>query len=152
MAKVERAREAVRSPLNLEYFTERAAAGWRLVALEWEREVPGELAGEAQESAKRLEPVPFGLRVADDCQHLEENPAEMQILRFMMELIVQDFSLSRIAAELNRREFRTREGTEWSPLSVFRMFPRVIEVAPQVHSTEDWAARRKYLAHVAWNS
>lgn len=147
MPKFERVREAARSSLQLDYFTERAEAGWKLVALEWEREIPGE----AQEAARRLEPVPFGLRVAEDCMHLEENPLEMQILQVMMELIVRDFTLTRIAAELNRRELRTRDGAEWSTLSVFKMLPRVIEVAPQVHSSEDWAERRKQLSHIAWN-
>jgi len=148
MARFERVREAVQSPVHLDYFTKRAEGGWRLVAMEWEREIPGE----AQESARRLEPVPFGLRVAEDCMHLEEHPLEMQILSVMMELIVRDFTLTRIAAELNRREFRTRDGAEWSALSVFKMLPRVIEVAPQVHSSEDWAERRKQLSHIAWNS
>jgi hypothetical protein len=148
MARFERVREAVQSPLHLDYFTKRAEGGWRLVATEWEREIPGE----EQQAARRLEPVPYGLRVAEDCMHLEEHPLEMQILSVMMELIVRDFTLTRIAAELNRREFRTREGAEWSALSVFRTLPRVIEVAPQVHSSEDWAERRKQLSHIAWNS
>ena len=148
MARFERVREAVKSPLHLEYFTQRAEAGWKLVSLEWEREVPGEV----QERERRLEPVPYGLRVAEDCMHLEENPLEMQVLQVMMELIVRDFTLTRIAAELNLREFRTREGAEWSALSVFRTLPRVIDVAPQVHSSEDWAERRKQLTHIVWNS
>jgi len=147
MPRIERIRETARTPLELGYFTERAAAGWRLVALEWEREVPGEI-----EPARRLAPVPYGLRVSDDCQHLEENPLEMQVLKMMMEFIVQDFSLSRIASELNRRDLRTRDGALWSQVSVFQMLTRVIEVAPQIHPTEDWAERRKHLAPIAWNS
>jgi len=147
MARFERVREAVQSPLRTEYFTQRAADGWKLVALEWEREIPGEVT----RPNPRLE-VPFGLRVAEDCQHLEENPLEMQILTAMMELIVRDFTISRVAIELNRREFRTREGAEWSALSVFRTLPRMIEVAPQVHSSEDWAERRKQFSRIAWNS
>jgi hypothetical protein len=148
MAKIERIREAARSPLELNYFTERAASGWRLVALEWEREVPGD----APEPTRKLAPVPYGLRVSDDCLHLEENPLEMQTLKMMMEFIVQDFTLSRIATELNRRDLRTREGAQWNQVSVFQMLTRVIEVAPQVHSSEDWAERRRHLAQVAWNS
>jgi recombinase len=147
MPRTERIREAARSPLELGYFTERAAAGWRLIALEWERDVPGEA-----EPARKLAPVPYGMRVSDDCQHLEENPLEMQTLKMMMEFIVQDFTLSRIANELNRRDLRTREGTPWNQVSVFQMLTRVIEVAPQVHSSEDWAERRKHLAQIAWNS
>ena len=148
MARFERVREAVNAPLHLDYFTQRAATGWKLVAMEWERELPGD----EPAPSKRLEPVPYGLRVAEDCLHLEGNPLEMEVLSVMMELIVRDFTLSRIATELNRREFRTREGTEWSALVVFKTLPRVIEVAPQVHSSEAWAERRKQLAHIAWNS
>jgi hypothetical protein len=152
MPRIERIREAARSPLELGYFTERAAAGWRLVALEWERDVASEPSEPQELPARKLAPVPYGLRVSDDCQHLEENPLEMQVLRMMMEFIVQDFTLSRIAAELNRRDLRTRDGAPWSQVSVFQMLTRVIEVAPQIHLSEDWAERRKHLASVSWNS
>jgi hypothetical protein len=148
MPRTERIREAARSPLELGYFTERAAAGWRLVALEWERDLPGE----PSEPARKFAPVPYGLRVSDDCQHLEENPLEMQVLKMMMEFIVQDYTLSRIAMELNRRDLRTRDGAPWTQVSVFQMLTRVIEVAPQVHPSEDWAERRKQLTQVPWNS
>ena len=147
MSRTERIREAARSPLQLDYFTERAAAGWRLVALEWERDVPGEL-----EPARKLAPVPYGLRVSDDCLHLEENPLEMQVLKMMMEFIVQDYPLTRIATELNHRDLRTRDGAPWTQVSVFQMLTRVIEVAPQVHPTEEWAERRKQISQIAWNS
>ena len=151
MGKIERLREAAKSPLELNYFTERAAAGWRLVALEWEREVSGDASADAPRH-QRLTPVPYGLRVSDDCLHLEENPLEVQVLKLMMEGIVQDFPLSRIADELNRRDLRTREGHAWTQVSVFQMLTRVIELAPTVHSSEDWAERRKRLERVAWNS
>ena len=151
MGKIERLRELARAPLELNYFTERAAAGWRLVALEWEREVPGEASIQPQ-PLQRFTPVPYGLRVADDCQHLEENPLEMQVLKMMMEFIVQDYPLSRIADELNRRDLRTREGQPWTQVSVFEMLTRVIEVAPHVHPSEEWAERRKHLVRVPWNS
>jgi len=152
MARIERIREAARFPLELGYFTERAAAGWRLVALEWERDVSDDAPAPPEQPARKLAPVPYGLRVSDDCQHLEENPLEMQVLKMMMEFIVQDFTLSRIAAELNRRDLRTRDGAPWSQVSVFQMLTRVIEVAPHIHPTEDWAERRRQISQVAWNS
>jgi len=152
MPRVERIREAPRSPLELNHFTERAAAGWRLVSLEWERDVPADAPAPPQAPARKLSPVPYGLRVSDDCLHLEENPLEMQVLKMMMEFIVQDFTLSRIAAELNRRDLRTREGATWNQVSVFQMLTRVIEVAPEVHPSEDWAERRRQISQVAWNS
>jgi len=148
MARTERLRETAAPTLELSYFTQRAAAGWRLVAIEWEREVPGE----AAEPARKLAPVPYGLRVSDDCLHLEENPLEMQVLKMMIEFIVQDFSISRIAMELNNRDLRTRDGQAWNQVNVFQMLTRVIEVAPQIHPTQDWAQRRKQLGQVAWNS
>ena len=151
MSRTERLREAAKSPLELSYFTERAAAGWRLVALEWEREVSGDAPADSPRH-ERLTPVPYGLRVSDDCLHLVENPLEMQVLKLMMEGIVQDFPLSGIADELNRRDLRTREGHAWTQVSVFQMLTRVIDVASQVHPSEDWAERRKRLDRVPWNS
>ena len=49
----------------------------------------------------------------------------------MMELTIQDGPYSSIADELNRRGFRTREGVRWTPVSVFQMLPRLIEVGPE---------------------
>jgi len=89
------------------------------------------------------------LRIADDCSRLEENPDEMQVLMLMMELIVQDESLYKVADELNRRGLPTREGFEWNPVSVFNLLPRLIEVGPRIFSTEEWEARRRSLFRVA---
>jgi len=98
MPKVERIREWMRVPVGPEYFKEKAEAGWKLVAVEWQRE------GEAglEEAPKLIEDVPFGLRVAADCQHLEEDPTERDILVLMMDLIVQDQPLSKVADEIGR--------------------------------------------------
>jgi hypothetical protein len=145
---IQRFREVLRGPIDPHYLEERAGAGWKLVAVEWERE--GE--GKDQGSGRGFEDAPFGLQVAGDCSHLEENPAEMQVLKFIMELIVQDISLPRMAEELNRKGLPTRGGTKWGPVSVFKILPRVIEVAPRIVSSEEWAARRKQFAHIAWNS
>lgn len=147
MTKVERIREAVRGPLDPEMFERRAAAGWHLVGLEWERQSEG-----GGEETRRLEEVPFGLRVSEDCRHLEEHPTEMQALRYVLELIVQDVSIPKIAEELNRKGFHTREGRIWGPVEVFRLLPRLIEVAPGIMTSEEWADRRRHLPAVAWNS
>jgi hypothetical protein len=66
----------------------------------------------------------------------------------MLELIVQDRTLSQVAAELNARGFRTRRGMEWGPASVFNMLPRMIEVGPNVFSQTEWATRRGRLLRV----
>ena len=49
-----------------------------------------------------------------------------------LELIVQDFRLSQVATELNRRQYRTRAGTQWNAASVFELLPRLIDVGPRI--------------------
>jgi hypothetical protein len=112
--------------------------GWRLVALEWERE--------AEEPVRApVEEVPFGLKVADDCLHLEEDPDERQALRLMLDLIVDDeIPLSRVSSELNEKGFRTRSGSRWTQAAVFDMLPRLIESAPRIFSTSEWAVRKRH--------
>jgi recombinase len=144
MAKMERIREAFDAPLELEYLRERERAGWRLLAVEWERE-----SEEVEpKETPHLEEAPFGSRVAGDCERLEDNPAEMQFLLSMMELIIQDISLTKVAEELNSKGFRTRRGTEWGPVAVFNMLPRLIELTPRIFASEEWVERRKHLSPV----
>ncbi len=150
MAKIERIREALSRSLDLDYLQQRIQAGWRLVAIEWEREAQGDAA--EPETPRRLEELPYGMRVAEDCVHLEENPAEMEVLNLMMELIVQDISLPRLADELNQRGFRTRQGGLWNAVSIFNTLTRLVEVTPRIMSSDEWRARRKRLAAVQWNS
>ena len=144
MARVERIRELIRVSVGPEYFKEKTEAGWKLVAVEWQREIEGGL----EEPHTFVEDVPFGLRVAADCQHLEEDPRERDILVLMMDLIVQDQPLSRVADGLNQAGFRTRQGSPWSPVSVFNMLPRLIEAGPHIFSSEEWTARREHLMRV----
>ncbi len=149
MAESERIRESLQAPLEATYVKQREQAGWKLVAVEWERAaatpaVPAQPA----EPAPNLEDAPFGLRVAGDCEHLEQNPAEMQFLLSMMELIIQDISLVKVAEELNRKGFRTRKGAEWGPVAVFNMLPRLIELTPRIFNNEEWLERRKHLSLV----
>lgn len=155
MARSERFREIIKGPLNAEHLQQKAAEGWKLIGIEchWEREVEEPAAdGRQKQISDTMAEVPFGLRVASDCVHLEENPEEMQMLKFLMELIVQDVSLPRMAEELNRRAFRTRDGSTWSPVAIFKVFPRLVEVASRVFPSEDWGARRQRFPRVAWNS
>jgi len=139
--KIERTREELKEPLSAEYMKRKAEQGWQLVAVEWAREVEGK----EHEFGEVADYVPYGLRVSKDCLHLEENPEEMQALLLMMELIVQDNSLSKVADELNRRGFRTRQGWKWSQPSVFNMLARLIEVGPRIFSSEEWVERRQHL-------
>jgi hypothetical protein len=61
----------------------------------------------------------------------------------MMDLVVQDFSFSSIASDLNEKGLRTREGKRWNQVSVFKMLPRLIEIGPRLFSTAEWQARRQ---------
>jgi hypothetical protein len=141
MAKIERIREVVTGSVDLDYLRQKTEAGWKLAALEWRREI----AGDDTQEAVLVEEIPYGLRVASDCSRLEEDPQERVVLVQMMELIVQDYSITLVATELNKRALRTRSGSPWSPVSVFKMLPRLIEVGPNIFSSEDWEARRARL-------
>ncbi len=86
------------------------------------------------------------------CHHLEDDPLEMQTLKFLAEMIVQDISFKSMAEALNIREYRTRDGRPWNAASVFRLTPRLIDVAPRILSGTEWETRKKQLTRVAWNS
>jgi hypothetical protein len=141
MAKVERIREVVTGSVDMDYVRQKTEAGWKLVALEWRREI----AGDESNEAVLVEEIPYGLRVAPDCSRLEEDPPERNVLMQMMELIVQDYSITLVASELNKRGLRTRSGGFWTPVSIFNMLPRLIEVGPNIFSSDDWEARRERL-------
>ncbi len=141
MPKHERERDFMTSPPSGDYFTAKTAQGWRLVAVEWERG--------ATQAPLPVEDVPFGLRVASDCQRLEENPDEVQVLILMMETIVQDGPLSQAARAINDRGYRTRDGERWTPQGLFYLLPRLIEVGPRLCTSEEWVERRKHLFNVA---
>ena len=80
MPKLERVRDFVTTPPSAEYFGEKLASGWRLVAIEWERG--------AAEPKPPVDDIPFGLRVASDCRRLEEDPEAVQVLLLMLEVLV----------------------------------------------------------------
>jgi hypothetical protein len=138
MAKIERIREVLSRGFDEGYFATKLKQGWRLVAVHWEREVEGE----AREEASWVEEVPYGLRVADDCVHLEENPVETRTLGLALRLLSSDKSMSQIAEELNRQGLRTRRGTAWTQTAVFNMLPRLIEAAPQIWRSDSTQAGR----------
>jgi len=138
MAKIERIREVPSRPFD-DYFRTKLKEGWRLTAVEWDREVEGETPGQAP----WIEEVPYGLRVAGDCVHLEENPVERRALELMLKLISGDKSMSQIAAELNHQGFITRTGTPWTQTAVFNMLPRLIEAAPHIWRSSPAQAAKK---------
>lgn len=138
MKRTERVRQEVDGPVQPTDLQHRTEEGWKLVAIEWEREVE-------TADGQLLAEVPFGLQIAPETQRLEQNPAERDILLQLMELIVQEGSYAHIAAEINRRGFRTRQGDKWTAVSVFEMLPRLIEVGPQLFQSAEWQRRRQHI-------
>ena len=145
MAKNVRIREPLTGSPTLEYLNERMAAGWRLVALEWEKP---EEAGVSPIEEKSVEEIPYGLQVSADCLRLVENPAERQIIILALDMIVEDCPLSRVADELNLRGFRMRDAQIWTPGALFNLLPRMIEVVPRLFVSEEWMHRRERLPRV----
>lgn len=133
MARTQRERQVLSRPIDSEELQKRTSQGWRMIAVEWEREVQG--------AAAPNEEVPFGLRLSPETATLELNPAEWQALILMMEMTVQEGPYWTIAEELNRRGYRTRNGDAWTPISVFQMLPRLIEVGPKIFATDEWRKR-----------
>jgi hypothetical protein len=138
MSPKERLRENVRDVPGDDRLQEMAREGWRPVAIEWERDVDtAAAAGELKQE------IPYGLRVAEDCVHLEEHPEEKQALFLMLQAIVEDAPLSEVAGVLNGEGMRTRNGLEWTQIDVFNMLPRLIEAAPQIFATDEWRHRTR---------
>lgn len=139
MANVERTRQVIAGQFGPEDLQRKLEEGWKPVAIEWERQI----VAEAVPKTAAAPEVPFGLRVAGDCAHLEEDPKEREILFQIMELTIQDGPYSGIAEELNRRGLRTRQGQRWTPVSVFQMLPRLIEAGPGILNSDEWRQRRQ---------
>jgi hypothetical protein len=146
--------------------------GWKPIAIEWERSASGveqapsdgssgpeprlqlsfELSSEFQseslsesesEQRRGRRSVPYGLRISSDCYHLEIDPDEKRVVEIIVAMIAGDHPLSKIADELNSREYRTRDGKPWSQVSVFRLLPRVVELGPEIMSGEEWTASKR---------
>ena len=144
MREKEYLREPVGDLPTPDHLQARVAAGWKLAALEWERgaDEPAGLGPKWEEA------IPYGLQVSGDCSRLVENPGETQVIVAALDLIVGDFPLSRVAAELNRRGHTTRDGGPWTMTALFDLLPRMIQVGPRVFSSEQWVTRRLHLPRV----
>jgi hypothetical protein len=145
MPRKERMRQATEGFISLQDLQTRSAAGWKLVALEWERET----AEEETFVDPFAEEIPYGLQISQDCQRLERNPDEYRVLAEMMELLIQDLPLSQVAIDLNKQGMRTRSGHLWTQISVFEMLPRLTEVSPRIITTKEWEKRRQKLVQTA---
>jgi hypothetical protein len=141
MPRTERIRQPVSGRITSDEIQKFQSEGWRLLALEWERDVPeGDKAASVEPDHEN---PPFGLRVSPDCATLVEERSENEALLAMMELIIEDGPYSSVAEELNRRGYRTREGLKWSPVSVFEMLPRLIDAGPRLLASENWHRRKQ---------
>jgi hypothetical protein len=140
----ERTRDVFPVPPDADYWSARAREGWRLVAAEWERE-------HEQESADTtwVEEVPYGMKVGDDCLHLVENPEEKEALTLMLEMLIADKPFSEVAECVNACGFHTRAGAGWTQVDIFNLLPRLVEIAPRLYPTHDWAERRKRIYNAA---
>lgn len=146
MANKQRIRETMKALPTLEYLVERVEAGWKLSAIEWERESAA--VAPISSSRQVIEEIPFGLRVSDDCSGLVESESESQIIITALDMIVEDRPLSQIADELNRRGHTTREGKDWTPSALFTLLPRMIQVGPRVFTSDEWVTRKQRLPRV----
>lgn len=136
MAPKERVREAPAGSPGEDYFRKRTELGWRLVAVEWERDI-----AVPQPSPRHVD-TPFGTQVAADCRQLEEHAREQRALRVMLDGVSRDRPLEEIAAELNRNGLETRQGARWNVATVFRMLPRLIDTGPAILASPEWQSSR----------
>jgi len=138
MTYVEHFRDTLTGSINDDYLQKRIREGWKPVLIEWEREV----AGEQPEGPRVRVGTPYGLRVADDCLNLEQDPAESSVLALLLELVREEGPFSRIADTLNTQGFRTRRGTKWTEVDIFNLLPRLIDAAPDLRRYQSKAVHR----------
>jgi hypothetical protein len=128
-------RDLIAGTLDDGLIQQRQAAGWRMVAVLWERET-------ASASNGDIADPPYGMRVARDCHHLEADPDEAEVLRIVMRMVVHDMPLSKISEELNTGGHRTRAGSAWTIADVFRLMPVLVERGPRMFADPGWPAVR----------
>ena len=131
-------REVVKGPVDLEAIARRQREGWRIRSIEWEREgAPSRVLARAE--------VPYGLRPVEGSlgKELEDDPAEIEVLLEALVGITQDRPLSEIAERLNQRFSYQRNGSPWDQVALFELLPRLIEVSPDLLSSEQWPAFRQ---------
>ncbi len=134
----ERWREPVSTLPSPEHWAAKEKEGWHPVAIEWAREPKP-----SAEEARQYQPIPYGLCISSDCAHLEVDPIEKEVMTLVIAMIAGDHRLSKIAAELNQRELRPRQGTEWTQVTIFKLLPRIIEFGPEIMSAEAWSSSKK---------
>ncbi len=137
---VDRVREPLDNADVNDLLARRTEDGWQLVALEWQRakdastKTPGTL---------QSHEVPYGLQVAHDFLHLEENPLEVEAMVIVLDAMIDHCSLSAIAEALNNRGLRARQGDRFTQQHIFDLMPRIVEAAPDIFGTDNWRQLRR---------
>jgi len=140
---IQRSRDLISGQVTLEYFMQKMAEGWNLTAIEWVRETedrPG--SAELFHVAIDGEELPYGVQLAPDGLHLEQNPIEKTVLLMILEKIVREKRITEIASDLNTAGLKTRRGTEWTAPAVFDLLPRLVEMGPKLLNSREWQERR----------
>ena len=92
---------------------------------QWEREAIGERTRDAlrhkRANGQRVGNIEFGYRLAADGRHVEPAPGEQAAIQALRELRANGLSLRATAAELTRRGYQTRRGTQWRQEHVRRV-------------------------------
>lgn len=141
---VQRHRDLIGGEVTLDYFMRKVAEGWSLAAIEWVRETHDQPAASGHfEVAIHGEELPYGLQIASDGVHLEQNPLEKTVLLMILEKIVREKRITEIAFDLNAAGLKTRRGAEWTPTDVFDLLPRLVEMGPKLLSSQEWQQRRQ---------
>jgi Recombinase len=143
----DRIRDIISGPLSPEYFYQRAAEGWIVSAVEWQKASVAESKASVTEAGRQE--VPYGQRISDDCDFLIDDATEMDVLLFIYERVVSGWRPTAVATELNHHGYRTRHGSPWTASAVFDLLPRLIELSPKLQSRPDWPSRRAKLMVIA---
>lgn len=140
---IQRNRDLISGEVTLDYFMRKMAEGWNLAAVEWVREVqdqPGK--SDEFQVTFQAEDLPYGVQVAPDGLHLEQNPLERTVLLMILEKIVREKRITEIAFDLNATGLKTRRGMDWTPAEVFDLLPRLVEIGPKLLNSQEWRERR----------
>jgi len=116
-----------------DYIDTRTATGrmilsMQIVIAQWERETIGERTKAALQhkikNGQRVGSILFGFDLAADGKMLVPNEGEQATIRLMVRLRDAGYSYRAIAAELDDRGIKTKEGSAWLPASVRRVLVR----------------------------
>ncbi len=70
--------------------------------------------------------IPFGLRLSEDGEHLEEHPDEQRVINLVGQLRAGGLTIQAITDELNAGDHQAR-GSRWHPTTIARILDRASE-------------------------